>query len=176
MRSAYHPVSTDSLNAARSSPCKPPARRRPRPPADASSFRGSEEEGKALRMAGGGFFGGNVHYCDAAGDMRCGRVQLPPNRPQNFLRTRQAARRFHSHRGARETCPQDRTLQPRVLRPHRAARQARCQIPGPRRAGRDQPRRRDVRVVSYGQGSRVDESRTELHIATLAFDDCTSPR
>jgi Ca-activated chloride channel family protein len=36
--------------------------------ADASSFRGSEEEAKSLRMAGGGFFGGNVYYCDAAGD------------------------------------------------------------------------------------------------------------
>ena len=36
--------------------------------ADASSFRGSESEAKSLRMAGGGFFGGNVAYCDAAGD------------------------------------------------------------------------------------------------------------
>jgi Ca-activated chloride channel family protein len=31
-------------------------------------FRGSEEESRSLRMAGGGFFGGNVYYCDAAGD------------------------------------------------------------------------------------------------------------
>jgi Ca-activated chloride channel family protein len=31
-------------------------------------FRGSEAEGKALRIAGGGYFGGNVRYYDAAGD------------------------------------------------------------------------------------------------------------
>ncbi len=34
----------------------------------ASEFRGAAEEGKALRRAGGGFFGGNVRFYDAAGD------------------------------------------------------------------------------------------------------------
>jgi Ca-activated chloride channel family protein len=37
-------------------------------PAAGDAFRGEEAEAIALRRAGGGFFGGNVHYYDAAGD------------------------------------------------------------------------------------------------------------
>jgi Ca-activated chloride channel family protein len=44
------------------------ARQAPAVAAASGGFRGSEAEGKALRVAGGGYFGGNVRYYDAAGD------------------------------------------------------------------------------------------------------------
>jgi len=37
-------------------------------PSGSGGFRGSAEDGAALRSSGGGFFGGNVQYFDAAGD------------------------------------------------------------------------------------------------------------
>ncbi len=76
------------------------------------------------------------------------RRQLPPDRPQNILPTRRSARRFHRHRSPGKIRQKDRTLQCRVLRSHRTLRQTRGPIPGARRTGLHQPRRRNLRVVT----------------------------
>ena len=92
-------------------------------------------------------------------------------RPQDVLRTRRPAGRFHASPPTKKNRPQDRALQPRVLRPHRALRQARRPIPGARRAGRHQPRRRNLRVVSRSRASRVEtRARSSSAVVTRRLD------
>ena len=121
--------------------------------------------------AGGGYFGGNVRYYDAAGDKDVAAANIRQIGRKTFFQRGEPVGRFHRHRRRRKIRRQDRALQPRVLRPDRTSRQARRPVPGARRAGRRQARRHDVHVVSCNvERSRRD--RRDLASSLRRRIDC----